>query len=97
MALAVNPQLLILDEPTTGLDATVEAEILDLIEELRGRINAAILLITHNLGPGRPPLRARRRALRRPPRRGGPGASRSSPTRGTPTPWACCAACRASA
>ena len=42
--------LLILDEPTTGLDATVEAEMLDLIEELRGRINAAILLITHNLG-----------------------------------------------
>ena len=50
MALAVNPHLLILDEPTTGLDATVEAEILDLIQELRGRINAAILLITHNLG-----------------------------------------------
>ena len=50
MALAVNPPLLILDEPTTGLDATVEAEILDLIQELRGRINAAILLITHNLG-----------------------------------------------
>ena len=38
MALAVNPHLLVLDEPTTGLDATVEAEILDLIEELRGRI-----------------------------------------------------------
>ncbi len=50
MALSVNPRLLILDEPTTGLDATVEAEILDLIDELRGRINAAILLITHNLG-----------------------------------------------
>ena len=50
MALAVNPRLLVLDEPTTGLDATVEAEILDLIEELRGRIHAAILLITHNLG-----------------------------------------------
>jgi len=50
MALAVNPHLLVLDEPTTGLDATVEAEILDLIEELQGRINAAILLITHNLG-----------------------------------------------
>ncbi len=50
MALSVNPQLLILDEPTTGLDATVEAEILDLIAELQGRINAAILLITHNLG-----------------------------------------------
>jgi peptide/nickel transport system ATP-binding protein len=50
MALAVNPRLLVLDEPTTGLDATVEAEILDLIEELRGRIHASILLITHNLG-----------------------------------------------
>jgi peptide/nickel transport system ATP-binding protein len=50
MALAADPRLLILDEPTTGLDATVEAEILDLIEELRGRIHAAILLITHNLG-----------------------------------------------
>ena len=50
MALAVNPHLLVLDEPTTGLDATVEAEILDLIEELRGRIHSAILLITHNLG-----------------------------------------------
>ncbi|HMK92547.1 MAG TPA: ABC transporter ATP-binding protein [Thermoleophilia bacterium] len=50
MALSVNPKLLILDEPTTGLDATVEAEILDLVEELQGRINAAILLITHNLG-----------------------------------------------
>ena len=50
MALAADPHLLVLDEPTTGLDATVEAEILDLIEELRGRIHAAILLITHNLG-----------------------------------------------
>ena len=50
MALAANPHLLVLDEPTTGLDATVEAEILDLIEELRGRIHASILLITHNLG-----------------------------------------------
>jgi peptide/nickel transport system ATP-binding protein len=50
MALAGDPKLLVLDEPTTGLDATVEAEILDLIAELRGRINAAILLISHNLG-----------------------------------------------
>jgi peptide/nickel transport system ATP-binding protein len=50
MALAGNPRLLVLDEPTTGLDATVEAEVLDLIEELRGSINAAILLISHNLG-----------------------------------------------
>ncbi len=50
MALAGDPRLLVLDEPTTGLDATVEAEVLDLIEELRGKVNAAILLISHNLG-----------------------------------------------
>jgi peptide/nickel transport system ATP-binding protein len=50
MALAGDPRLLVLDEPTTGLDATVEAEVLDLIEELRDRIDAAILLISHNLG-----------------------------------------------
>jgi len=49
-ALARNPRLLVLDEPTTGLDATVEAEVLDLIEELRSSVNAAILLISHNLG-----------------------------------------------
>ena len=49
-ALAHNPRLLILDEPTTGLDATVEAEVLDLIEELRASVNSAILLISHNLG-----------------------------------------------
>ena len=50
MALAGDPRLLVLDEPTTGLDATVEAEVLDLIDDLRNRIDAAILLISHNLG-----------------------------------------------
>jgi peptide/nickel transport system ATP-binding protein len=50
MALAGDPRLLVLDEPTTGLDATVEAEVLDLIAELRERIDASILLISHNLG-----------------------------------------------
>jgi peptide/nickel transport system ATP-binding protein len=50
MALAGDPHLLILDEPTTGLDATVEAEVLDLIQELRDEIDAAVLLISHNLG-----------------------------------------------
>ncbi len=49
MALATNPSLLILDEPTTGLDATVEAAVLDLIAAVRGEFNAAILLISHNL------------------------------------------------
>ncbi|MEL7157036.1 MAG: ABC transporter ATP-binding protein, partial [Actinomycetota bacterium] len=50
MALASNPSLLVLDEPTTGLDATVEAEVLDLVRDLRDEIGAAILLIAHNLG-----------------------------------------------
>jgi peptide/nickel transport system ATP-binding protein len=50
MALATDPELLVLDEPTTGLDATVEAEILDLVEQLRTEFNTAILFISHNLG-----------------------------------------------
>ena len=50
MALAINPELLILDEPTTGLDVTVEAEILDLIGRLRQEFGSAILFISHNLG-----------------------------------------------
>ncbi|MBV9243949.1 MAG: ABC transporter ATP-binding protein, partial [Methylobacteriaceae bacterium] len=47
MALAINPKLLILDEPTTGLDATVEAEVLDLIARLRGEFATSILFISH--------------------------------------------------
>ncbi len=50
MALATDPDLLVLDEPTTGLDTTVEAEVLDLVSRLRTRFNAAILFISHNLG-----------------------------------------------
>jgi peptide/nickel transport system ATP-binding protein len=50
MALATDPKLLVLDEPTTGLDATVEAEVLDLIVELQARHNTAVLFISHNLG-----------------------------------------------
>jgi peptide/nickel transport system ATP-binding protein len=49
MALATNPSLLILDEPTTGLDATVEAAILDLVASLRAEFNTAILFISHHL------------------------------------------------
>jgi peptide/nickel transport system ATP-binding protein len=49
MALAANPSLLILDEPTTGLDATVEAAVLDLIASIREEFNVAILMISHNL------------------------------------------------
>jgi peptide/nickel transport system ATP-binding protein len=49
MALSTDPELLVLDEPTTGLDATVEAEVLDLVEQLRSDFDASILFISHNL------------------------------------------------
>jgi peptide/nickel transport system ATP-binding protein len=49
MALASEPELLILDEPTTGLDATVEAEVLDLINQLRADTGTSVLFISHNL------------------------------------------------
>jgi len=50
MALACNPKLLIADEPTTALDVTIQAQILDLLRELKQQIDAAIVLITHDLG-----------------------------------------------
>ena len=50
MALACNPKLLIADEPTTALDVTIQAQILDLLRELKEQIDAAIVLITHDLG-----------------------------------------------
>ena len=49
-ALACDPGLLVADEPTTALDVTVQAEILDLMRDLKGRLNSAILLITHDMG-----------------------------------------------
>jgi peptide/nickel transport system ATP-binding protein len=49
MALASNPALLILDEPTTGLDATVEADVLDLVSQLRAELGTSVLFISHNL------------------------------------------------
>ena len=50
MALATSPELLIADEPTTGLDVSIAARILDLLRELGARTGAAIILITHDLG-----------------------------------------------
>lgn len=50
IALACNPELIIADEPTTALDVTIQAQILDLLKELKDKINSSIMLITHDLG-----------------------------------------------
>ena len=50
MALSCNPKLLIADEPTTALDVTIQAQVLDLLQELQSRLRMSVLLITHDLG-----------------------------------------------
>jgi peptide/nickel transport system ATP-binding protein len=50
MALALNPDLLIADEPTTALDVTVQAQILDLIDKVKDEFNASVVIVTHDLG-----------------------------------------------
>lgn len=50
MALACNPELLLADEPTTALDVTIQAQVLDMIKDLRDKFNTAMILITHDLG-----------------------------------------------
>src|SRR5712672_2574114 len=50
IGLACNPKLIIADEPTTALDVTIQAQILELMKELSRRLNIALIIITHNLG-----------------------------------------------
>ena len=50
MALVCNPKLLIADEPTTALDVTVQAQVLELLKDLQQRMGMAVMIITHNLG-----------------------------------------------
>ena len=64
MAMSCNPDLLIADEPTTALDVTIQAQILDLMKNLKNETNMALLLITHDLGR-RAKLYARYRYVRR--------------------------------
>ena len=50
IALACQPRILVADEPTTALDVTIEAQIINLLKDLRARLNMSIILITHNFG-----------------------------------------------
>ncbi len=50
MALACNPELLLADEPTTALDVTIQAQVLEMIRELKEKLNTSMIMITHDLG-----------------------------------------------
>ena len=90
IALASDPKLLVLDEPTTGLDATVEASVLDLVRTLQAETNAAVLLIAHNLGRHPDAVRPGRGHVRRQDRRGGRRGVRLRAARSTRTRSGCC-------
>ncbi len=94
MALACNPKLLIADEPTTALDVTIQAQILDLMRDLKTRLGSAIMLITHDLGVVAEMAAARGGDVRRPQGRGSQRWRRCSPSRCIPTRAGCSAPCR---
>ena len=88
-AVSCDPDLLIADEPTTALDVTVQAEVLDLIRELQQERNMAVLLVTHNFGVVADICDTRRGDARRTDRRDTRRSSTSSPRPSTPTPASC--------
>ena len=79
MALSCDPQVLIADEPTTALDVTIQAQILDLMLELKEKLGTAIVLITHDLGVVAETGAARHRHVCRPQGRGGDASRSCSP------------------
>ena len=97
MALACNPKLLIADEPTTALDVTIQAQILDLMRDLKRRVGAAIMLITHDLGVVAEVAERVVVMYARPQGGGGAGRRSCSARRGTPIRRGCSARCRSSA
>ena len=90
MALINDPKLLIADEPTTALDVTVQAQILELIQRLQRELDTAIVMITHDLGVVAEVADDIARDVRGADRRVRPTRTRSSPRPSTPTPGGCC-------
>ena len=95
IALACNPKLIIADEPTTALDVTIQAQILELMKSLTQRLNVALIIITHNLGVvARYANRVNVMYAGRIVEAAAP--RRSITTRAIPTRSRCCARCRGS-
>ena len=96
MALINSPALLIADEPTTALDVTVQAQIMELLGELQEQYNTAIILITHDLGVVADVADEVAVMYARPARRARDPRTTSSTRRRCRTPWDCSRRCRAS-
>ena len=89
MGLACEPKLLIADEPTTALDVTIQAQILELLKELQEKLKMALIFISHNLGVVARVVRSHRRHVRRLDGRGGGQERTIYPARSIRTPSRC--------